>query len=381
MVQRIKTGMIADGAVTTAKMNDEVENLFSFRNRIINGDMRIDQRNNGSAAPATGAQNNAYGVDRFYTRAFGGAGDYPAGTLHNSQRSTDAPPGFSYSLRVTAAQNIAYPVGGARLGAWIQQPIEADNVLDLLNGSGGTVAFTISFWAKASKTGVVSVSVECYNVGGSYCTTVNINQANTWEYKTVTIPAQNSYNFSSGNGNGLELKIGLASNTSWLVSTLNQWNNGSTSRGVLASTQTNFLAATNDYLAITGVQLEAGSTVTPFERRPYGLELSLCERYYQIISASNHRFFTSTTATSGVSICVESLRTEMRTTPSITSSGGASGVATGVLVRVDNNTSASRAINFDPTSVRAIRFYPEGTTTSVLSILAGMPDLFCSAEF
>jgi len=359
MIQRVKTGVIADGAITTAKMNDEVENLFSFRNRIINGDMRIDQRNNGSAAAATAAQNNAYGVDRFYTRAFGGAGDYPAGTLHNSQRSTDAPPGFSYSLRVTAAQNISYPVGGARLGAWIQQSIEADNLLDFLNGSGGTVAFTVSFWAKASKTGVVSVSVECFSVGGSYCTTVNINQANTWEYKTVTIPAQNSYNFSSGNGVGLELKIGLASNTSWLVSTLNQWNNSS-NRGVLASTQTNFLAATNDYLAITGVQFEAGSTVTPFERRPITTELLLCQRYYAKMSSTNNNgavgsgIGRSSTATN---IYIK-LPVTMRTLPTVSYNTLYINYASDVYRAVDGNSGVQGGVD-------SLNYFPNSSTAGV----------------
>lgn len=335
---------------------------FSFRNKIINGDMRIDQRNNGSAAAATGAQNNAYGVDRFYTRAFGGAGDYPAGTLHNSQRSTDAPPGFSYSLRVTAAQNISYPVGGARLGAWIQQSIEADNVLDFLNGSGGTVAFTISFWAKASKTGVVSVSVECFSVGGSYCTTVNINQANTWEYKTVTIPAQNSYNFSSGNGVGLELKIGLASNTSWLVSTLNQWNNASTNRGVLASTQTNFLAATNDYLAITGVQLEAGSTVTPFERRPIGMELELCRRYCNVWrSNSSYEWLVNAWNYTTGAVGLYRYPVEMRTTPTVTFSS-----QTGFISDFSSGNAASTAMGAIYGNQFGIRIVLTGSTNNTL---------------
>jgi hypothetical protein len=33
--------------------------------------------------------------------------------------------------------------------------------------------------------------------------------------------------------------------------------------------------------AITGVQLEVGNTPTPFEHRPFGVELSMCQRYYE----------------------------------------------------------------------------------------------------
>lgn len=39
-------------------------------------------------------------------------------------------------------------------------------------------------------------------------------------------------------------------------------------------------AGANDWIDIGDVQLEIGSTATPFEQRPYGMELALCQRYY-----------------------------------------------------------------------------------------------------
>ena len=58
---------------------------------------------------------------------------------------------------------------------------------------------------------------------------------------------------------------------------------------------------TTDNVIITGIQLEEGEVATPFEHRPYGLELSLCQRYYEKIDnkgvlpvtadASNERGF------------------------------------------------------------------------------------------
>jgi hypothetical protein len=44
---------------------------------------------------------------------------------------------------------------------------------------------------------------------------------------------------------------------------------------------TSALTVTSKYFAISDIQLERGSVATPFEHRPYGLELSLCQRYFQ----------------------------------------------------------------------------------------------------
>jgi hypothetical protein len=41
-----------------------------------------------------------------------------------------------------------------------------------------------------------------------------------------------------------------------------------------------FPSTSGNYVAFTGVQLEKGSVATPFEVRPYAVELQLCQRYY-----------------------------------------------------------------------------------------------------
>jgi len=284
MVQRIKTGMIADGAVTTAKMNDEVENLFSFRNRIRNGDMRVDQRDTvNSAIVLTGSvPSQRYVTDGFSLKVFGS--NYPAGNIIKAQKVNEGPAsvGIKTSLKITAQTSIT--MNASRLGAWVEQPIEADNILDFLINTG-MPDMTISFWAKSNKTGNVSVSVETLEndseaAKGSYCTVQTINAVETWEYKTVTIPATSVYNFKQGNIGGIHVKIGISSNGSWLTSTDDQWNPVSSARGVLSTRQTNFVASTNDYIQITGVQLEKGTVATPFEVKPYGVELALAQRYF-----------------------------------------------------------------------------------------------------
>ena len=47
------------------------------------------------------------------------------------------------------------------------------------------------------------------------------------------------------------------------------------------SSQTQFFDSTSRTLFITGLQMEVGSTATPFEHRSPAEELLLCQRYYR----------------------------------------------------------------------------------------------------
>ena len=52
-------------------------------------------------------------------------------------------------------------------------------------------------------------------------------------------------------------------------------------------TQIDFVSlGTGGWIEVSDVQLEEGSVATPFEKRPYGLELSLCQRYYEKLVVS-----------------------------------------------------------------------------------------------
>jgi hypothetical protein len=220
-----------------------------------------------------GGSTAAYIVDRFYIGLFGTTYSNPALTI---QQVSDAPSGFTNSLRVTSsATNTA---DANKLGSFYSQPIEGFNIADLGWGTANAQAVTVQFRVKASKIGTVSVSVENSARDRSYVTTVSISAANTWETKTVTIPGDTSGTWLTTNGVGLDFKIGIMSNGSWLAGTGGSWLAG---RAILSTSQTNFIAVSGDYITITGVQLEAGSVATPFEQIDYGRELMLCQRYFQ----------------------------------------------------------------------------------------------------
>jgi hypothetical protein len=248
-------------------MTPTADSLQGFRNRIINGDMRIDQRNAG--ASLTNVSNGAFITDRFqYDRAgLGITAEFTA------SQSTDAPTGFRNSLKLdtTTAQTLGAS-GGTYIG--ISHKVEGFNMADL---AGGTA--TLSFRVKATKTGTYSVVLKNSGSDQNFVGEYTVSASNTWEEKTVSIPAiptAGTWNYT--NGTGLQVFFCLAVADDVGTATIGSW----ISSNVFGSVN-NVEGAdntANDFY-ITGVQLEAGSVATPFERRPYGTELALCQRYFQ----------------------------------------------------------------------------------------------------
>lgn len=288
------------GGSTAAAFN--TNGLF-FRNRIINGDMRIDQRNAGANVTLSGSAN--YPVDRFvvYTSS---------GSSNTGARSTTVPTGFKNSLLVTVGTGAA-PVAASY--NQIGQIIEGFNVADLGYGAAGALTTTLSFWVRASITGTYCVALANASTAGtrrSYIAEYSINSANTWEYKTVTITGDTSGTWTTDNGQGLQVWFDIGSGSNY-QSTANAWGNGAFFR---TSNQTNLIATNGATFYITGVQLETGVTATPFERRPYGTELMLCQRYYQTVKAIN-----GTSGGTSTTVFANVQYSEMRITPNYAVTG------------------------------------------------------------
>jgi hypothetical protein len=234
-------------------------NNTTMRNRIINGAMVIDQRNSGAAVtPAT----NTYLVDRWQ------AVPSDASKL-TYQQVADAPAGFKFSLKVTVASS-ATPTSYNIL--W--QPIEGFNIIDLSFGAAGAQTITVSFWIKGSVAGNYSAFLG-NNAGRSYLVSVPVTTS--WAYQTVSITGDTSGTWPTTNAAGMYLGFDMGSDAS-RYSTAGSWL-ASNVYGVTGNLK--FISQVNgSTLNITGVQLEAGTTASPFEYRQYGTELALCQRYF-----------------------------------------------------------------------------------------------------
>jgi hypothetical protein len=256
---------------------DGVDNTVNLgrRNLIINGAMEIDQRNTLGSANTSAASSFVKSVDGnwFCIESTDGQCSYeqvvdaPAGTgLRFSQKVTVT----STDTSLAAAQRFV-PTQGTEGYTWNNLMWHTSNAKNV----------AVQFWVKSSVTGTYGFTIRTGGAGYSYCQPYTISSANTWEKKTFIISAPTSLpNGSVSNTNGVAyyLIFGLGLGSDFDVGADEIWTNVANGQG--RTSHTNLLATNGATWQLTGFQIEAGDTSTPFEHLSYGEELSLCQRYY-----------------------------------------------------------------------------------------------------
>ena len=246
----------------------DAQSLYPHDNRIINGDMRIDQRNNGATGTLGG-----YTIDRW-----GFASSQTGkGTWGRNLSGSGTAMGFPYSLGFTSAS--AYASIAADNFSFYQV-IEADNISDFCWGTANAQPVTLSFWVYSNQTGTFSGTIR--NAPSpptrSYPFTFNIPVANTWTKIIVTIPGDTGGTWiMNGNAGGIQIVFDLGC--------------GSNNRGPAGAwASANYVGATGGQSIVatngatfffTGVKLEIGSVATPFNRQSFAKSMVDCQRYYQ----------------------------------------------------------------------------------------------------
>jgi len=249
--------------------NLDTTNSLFFRNRIINGDMRIDQRNAGASITPTA--NGAYSTYRW-------AGYLSTSSKYSLQQVAvpSSLAGFTTAIKATSLS--AYtPTGTNYFG--IAQAIEGYTFSDLSFGTVNAKSVTISFWAYSSLTGNLGASLQNYNEDRCYSFNAAITNANTWTYCTVTIPGCTDGTWDTTNSGAAYLWFGLGA-AGTRLGTAGSW---TTTGGynLQPTGSLNYVATSGATLYITGVQLEVGTAATAFERLPYTNQLQQCQRYFE----------------------------------------------------------------------------------------------------
>jgi hypothetical protein len=240
---------------------------YVLKNRIINGDMRIDQRNAGASVTPT---SSAYTLDRW------SATITQASKLSIQQNAGSVTPPVGFKNYLGATSLSAYSVSASDYFL-LYQGIEGFNIADLGWGTASAKTVTLSFQVYSSLTGTFGGSLTNAGFNRSYPFTYSVSSANTWTTVSVTIAGDTSGTWATDNTQGIRLYFGLG------VGSTNSGTAGAWAGAqYLSATGATSVVGTNGAtFYITGVQLEVGINATSFDYRPYGTELALCQRYFE----------------------------------------------------------------------------------------------------
>ena len=324
------------------------------RNRIINGDMRVDQRNAGASGTATG-----YTVDRWYYNA----SQSSKGTWQQDAGAVTPPVGFVDYLGFTSSSAYSVLTGDF---FFFFQAIEGLNVADLGWGTANAKTVTLSFWARSSLTGTFGGSLRNSAANRSYPFAYTINSANTWEYKTVTIAGDTSGTWLTTNGVGMYVTLAYGAGATY-SGTAGAWAAGN----LLSATGATSVVGTNGAtFYITGVQLEVGSVATPYERQIYSEQLAQCQRYYQVYGGSDGYLIGGNVNAASDQYSMVIFPVKMRASPTATSSGTWTTSNVTTTKPSINTVSASSACVYGSTSASGNWYFQANSSDDTLTFSA-----------
>ena len=249
-----------------ASLQGAAASPFGLKNRIINGAMVIDQRNAGASVTPT--SDATYVLDRWEC-------DLSQASKYSVQQQTSVvPTGYTYATKITSLSS--YSLSASDYFIYTQK-IEGFNTADLAWGTANAKTVTLSFQVYSSLTGTFGGAIHNGAANRSYPFSYTISSANTWTTISITIPGDTSGTWLTTNGIGMWVRFGLGVGSTY-SGTANAWANA---LYVSATGATSVVGTNGATFYITGVQLEIGTTATPFERRLYNQELANCQRYFE----------------------------------------------------------------------------------------------------
>ena len=316
-------GVAASSAAITISNTDgtctaNITNNLSNRNLIINGDQKISQRGTSFAAPADG-----YTVDRWSIYENLGTGQVAV-----TQETVTDLIGFTKAAKIntTTAEAGVASASGTQYATYVQQ-IEAQNLTHIGNGTSSAKTLTFSFYVKSNVTGTFCVSFyKPDNTTRLLSLPYTINSANTWERKTLSLPADTSGGgINDDNGQGLGVYFILARKTGYSGTTSTSWINY-TDTGWANTCTASIFENVNDHIFITGCQLEVDNTgsgvATDFEHRSFAQELALCERYCLTLCTGQQYIGTCMLYNSLTHTAAMVWKTTMRAAPTMVANSG-----------------------------------------------------------
>jgi hypothetical protein len=294
------------------------QNALGVRNLIINGDMRIAQRGTSVTGITTSGYNT---VDRWTSR-IGSTGTW------TETQDTNVPSGQGFSNSLKLQCTTANASLSASSLMTLQYRFEGQHLQPLKKGTSNAESVTLSFWVKSNKTGTYIVDLYDTDNARTISKAYTIDAADTWEKKTLTYAGDTSGLLNNDNARSMDINMWLAAGSDYSSGALStSWAsavNANRAVGVV-----NLADSTSNYINITGVQLEVGDTATPFEHRPFDMELARCQRYYETNDTGQNSIWSGYCTNGNTYYLGIPFKVTKRATPSCTfTSGGVSGFPT-----------------------------------------------------
>lgn len=304
---------------------------FSFRNKIINGNFDIWQRSGTQTSSGYGS------VDRWECLNVGSTKTVTRQSFTLGQ--TDVPGEPTYFMR-----HVVTSSAGASNYVLVRNKIESVRTL-----AGKTA--TLSFWAKADSTKNIAIEFQqSFGTGGSPSTAIaeigvnKLQLTSSWAKFTFTvnIPSISGKTLGSDNNDWIGIYFWFDAGSSF-------------------NSRTDSLGQQSGTFDISEVQLEEGSVATPFEERPLGTELSLCQRYYHESLNILTLFRTTTSGNFGGAYLDVRFGTKMRTAPALSFFTNTAKSTSGILV---NGSTTSTAYLVGNSSTDGFAIWNNGALTS-----------------
>ena len=242
---------------------------LSSRRININGAMQVAQRS--TSVTGLSSSNTCQTVDRMFIRING------AGTFTISQ-STESPDGFSNSIKWDCTTADSSP--GASDFAYMGYKMEVLDLQHLKKGTSSALKTTVSFWVRSSETGTYAFRIVDHDNSRQVGLNYTIDTADTWEFKTLTLPGDTSGALGNDSGNSMSLFWWLVVGSNRTSGSLPTAWEATATADEAAGMTANIAASTSSDFYLTGLQFEVGEKATPFEHRSFGDELARCQRYY-----------------------------------------------------------------------------------------------------
>jgi len=245
--------------------------LGGRRNIVINGEMKVAQRS--ASVAGLGAAAGYFTLDRWnMVINTASAGRYTMAQV------ADGPAGFANCLKLTTTTADTSIAASEYL--ILQQRFEGQDLQHLEKGTATAKQVTISFYVKGNAS--ATYTCELNDIDNTRQIAQEFAVTTSWNRIELTFAADTSDPFDDDNARSLDFNFWLHAGSTYTGGTFssNAWKDQVHNTRV-SDSQTSIFDATSRTFFITGLQMETGSVATPFERRPYGTELALCQRYYQ----------------------------------------------------------------------------------------------------